>query len=169
MNEQPPPKRRTWLWVLLGVVFLCVVVAAGGLFFAVSFFRQAVNITEASPGSAETQFDSVRAKFAGQEPLIQMVDGKPQYVANRPTAPEGTRLSTMHVMAWDDDEGKLVTFALPFWLLRLQSGPIRLSAYSDDWDGRDFTFRIEDIEKHGPGLLLDTTEPNEGRVIIWAE
>ena len=74
----------------------------------------------------------------------------------------------MHVMAWDDDERKLVTFSLPFWLLRMKSGPIRLSAYSQGWDDRGVSFRVEDLEKHGPGLLLDVNEPNEGRVIIWA-
>jgi hypothetical protein len=171
MNDQAPPKKRTWLWVLLGVCLLIVVIGAGGLFFAVSFFRQAMNVTDATQASADTQFESVRAKFAGQQPLIQLVDGKPEYIAERATAPaaEGTRLTTMHAMAWDDDEGKLVTFALPFWLLRLKSGPIRLSAYSQGWDDRGVSFRIEDIEKHGPGLLLDVSEPNEGRVLIWAE
>ena len=171
MNEQAPPqKKRTWLWVLLGVFLLFVVMAAGGLFFAVSFFRQAMTVTEMSPTGADSQFDSVRAKFAGQQPLIQLIDGRPQYVAERATQTDSNaRLTTMHVMAWDDDEGKLVTFDIPFWLLRLKSGPIQLSAYSQGWDDRGVSFNIADIERHGPGLVLDVDEPNQGRVIIWAE
>lgn len=170
MNGEQPKKKRTWLWIVAGIFLLCVVVAAGGLFFAVSFFRQSMTVTEINASGAESQFDSVRAKFAGQQPLIQMVDGRPQLVADRATAPASTApLTTMHVMAWDDDEGKLVTFAIPFWLLRLKSGPIQLSAYSQGWSDRGVSFRIEDIEKHGPGLVLDASEPHEGRVIIWAE
>jgi hypothetical protein len=171
MNEMPPPKKkRTWLWIVLGVFVFFAVIAAGGLFFAISFFRSNMSVSDASATSADEQFDAVRQRFAGQAPLIQLVDGKPQLVAERATqTPVSTSLTTMHLMAWDEDEAKLVRFSLPFWLLRLKSGPIRLSAYQQGWDDRGVSFRIEDIEKHGPGLLLDVNEDREGRVLIWAE
>jgi hypothetical protein len=31
------------------------------------------------------------------------------------------------------------------------------------------SFRVEDIEKHGPGIIADVTRAGEGRVILWAE
>ena len=170
MNGEQPKKKRTWLWIVLGVCLFFVVVAAGGLFFAFSFFRQAMTVTETSATDADSQFEAIRSRFAGQQPLIQMIDDRPQFVADRATpAGSTTPLTTMHVMAWDDEEGKLVTFSLPFWLLRMKSGPIQLSAYSDGWEDRGVSFRLEDIEKRGPGLVLDAREPNEGRVLIWAE
>ena len=170
MNDAPPPKKRTWIWIVLGVFFVLVVLAIGGILFSVAFLRQSMTVTGMSATSADSQFESVRAKFAGQPPLIQLVDGRPQYDADRTTAsPSTTPLKTMHVMAWDDEEGRLVTFALPFWLLRLKSGPIRLSAYSQGWDDRGVSFRVEDLERHGPGLLMDVNEPTEGRVLIWVE
>lgn len=170
MNENAPPKRRTWVWVVVGVLFVLLVLAIGGVVFTVAFFRQSMTVTDMSPTSADSQFEAVRGKFAGQQPLIRMVDGQAQYDADRAaTSPSPKPLQTMHVMAWDDDEEKLVTFALPFWLLRLKSGPIRLSAYSQGWDDRGVSFRVEDIERHGPGLLLDVNEKSEGRVIIWVE
>ena len=170
MNENAPPKRRTWVWVVVGVLFVLLVLAIGGIVFSVAFFRQSMTVTDMSPTSADAQFEAVRGKFANQQPLIRLVDGRPEYDAERaPTSPSVKPLQTMHVMAWDDDEEKLVTFALPFWLLRLKSGPIRLSAYSQGWDDRVVSFRVEDIERHGPGLLLDVNEKSEGRVIIWVE
>jgi hypothetical protein len=170
MNEHAPPKRRTWIWVVIGVFFVLLVLAIGGMIFTVSFFQQNMTVADMSPASADEQFEAVRAKFAGQQPLIRMVDGQPQYDADRAAASTSTRpLQSMHVMAWDDEEEKLVTFALPFWLLRLKSGPIRLSAYSQGWDDRGVSFRVEDIERHGPGLLLDVNERREGRVLIWVE
>ena len=55
------------------------------------------------------QFDEVRAQFPGQQPLIQLVDGTPQYVAERASqAPTQSRSRTMHVIAFDRDEGNLV-------------------------------------------------------------
>ena len=170
MNDAPPPKKRTWIPIVLGILFLFVVLAIGGIIFMVSFVRQNMTVAEMSATSAEDEFAKVRGRFAGQQPLIQMVDGQPQYVAERATESSSSGpLRSMHVMAWDDEEQKLVTFSLPFWLLRLKSGPIQLSAYSQGWDDRGVSFRVEDIEKHGPGLLLDVNEPNEGRVIIWTE
>jgi hypothetical protein len=170
MNDAPPPKKRTWIPIVLGILFLFVVLAIGGIIFMVSFVRQSMTVAEMSTTSAEEEFAKVRGRFAGQQPLIQMVDGRPQYLAERATESSSSGpLRTMHVMAWDDDEQKLVTFSLPFWLLRLKSGPIRLSAYSEGWDDRGVSFRVEDIEKHGPGLLMDIDERTEGRVIIWVE
>lgn len=171
MNEAAPAKKkRTWLWIVLGVFLFFVVIAAGGLFVAVSFFRQNMNVTTMSASSADAEFQSVRERFAGRQPLIQLVDGRPHYAADRATETASTTpLTTMHILAWDDDEEKLVRFSIPFWLLRLKSGPIQLSAYSQGWDDRGVSFRIEDIEKHGPGLLLDVNEDRDGRVLIWAE
>jgi hypothetical protein len=170
MNEPAPAKKRTWLWIVLGVFLFFVVLAVGGLFFAVSFFRQSMSVTEMSVASADSEFDSVRARFGGQQPLIQMVDGRPQYVADRAAEPASEKpLTTMHILAWDDDEERLVRLSVPFWLLRLKSGPIQLSAYSQGWDDRGVSFRIEDLERRGPGLVLDVDESREGRVLIWAE
>ena len=170
MNDATPKKKRTWLWVLLGVFAVVVVMAIGGIVFSVAFLRQSMTVTAMSPTNADREFEAIRAKFAGQQPLIRMIDGRPEYVADRAKESASTTpLKSMHVMAWDDEEERLVTFSLPFWLLRMKSGPIRLGAYAQGWDDRGVSFRIEDLERHGPGLVLDVHERSEGRVIIWAE
>ena len=170
MNEEQPKKKRGWVPIVLGVLFVGFVVTIGGCYVAFSMLRQNMSITRMSASSADAEFDKVRARFAGQKPLIEMVDGRPEYAADRatPSSPPPP-LKTMSVLAWDDDEEQLVRFPIPFWLLRLKSGPIRLSAYSQGWDDRGVSFRVEDIEKHGPGLLLDLSKETEGRVIIWVE
>jgi hypothetical protein len=170
MTEETPRKKRTWIWIVVGVFVLLGFMAVGGIIVAVSFFRQNLNITQTAEDGAARQFDEVRNRFPGQQPLIQLVDGRPQYAAER--ASQGAQqkpLTTLHVIAFDRDEGNLVTFSLPFWLLRMKSGPIRISAYQQGWDDRGVSFRVEDIEKHGPGIIVDATQPGEGRVIIWAE
>ena len=172
MNDMPPPqKKRTWLWVVLGIFFVFVVVAIAGITFTVAFFRQSMTVNAMNPNRATEEFDAVRARYPGQEPLIRMVDGRPEFIADRATKSGAvtTPLKTLHMMAWDDDEEQLVTFAIPFWLLRLKSGPIRLSAYQQGWDDRGVSFRIEDLERAGPGIVMDFSERREGRVLIWAE
>lgn len=169
MTEEQKPKRK-WIWVVVGVLFVVCVLAIGGLIFAVTFFRQNMTMTPMSEQAAASEFDAILARFPGQQPLIQLVDGRPEYAPERAARASSTvPLKTMHVVAWDDNEGQLVTFSLPFWLLRLKSGPIQLSAYSQGWDDRGVSFSVEDLEKYGPGLLMDLSEAREGRLIIWVE
>jgi hypothetical protein len=169
MNDELPRKKRRWIPIVLGILLLFFVVAAGAIVLTVSWFRQNMTVAESTEDSALSQFDEVRKRFPGQQPLIQLVDNHPQYVPERATQSSSTPLTTLHVIAFDRDEGKVVTFALPFWILRMKSGPIRISAYQQGWDDRGVSFRVEDIEKHGPGIIVDAAEPGEGRVLIWAE
>ncbi len=171
IRDQGQPKKRRWIPILIGVVLLFGVVAVGAIVLTAVWFRQNMTITRSNEDAATQQFEDVRRRFPGQEPLIQLVDGRPQYAAEpreRRRHPR-TPLTSVHVIAYDRDEGNTVTFSLPFWLLRMKSGPIRISAYQQGWDDRGVSFRVEDIEKHGPGIIVDVTEPNEGRVLIWAQ
>ena len=169
-GDTPQPKKRNWIAIVLGVLLLFGILGVGCVVITVSWFRQNLAVTGTSEEAAMQQMDEVRSRFPGQQPLIQLVEGKPELAAERATeAPAQTTLSTLHVIAFDTDEGNLVSFSLPFWLLRMKSGPIRLSAYQQGWDDRGVSFRVEDIEKHGPGIIVDATRPGEGRVIVWAE
>ena len=66
----------------------------------------------------------------------------------------------MRVLVYDAHEGRLVHVDLPFWLLRLvPSG--RMSKVSGA--GSEFSFEsghitVDDLERHGPGLILDARE-----------
>lgn len=172
MNDAPKPKRKlTWLWIILGVLFVMFVVAVTGVFIAVSYVRQNVAIArDISDADANREFDAVLAKFPGQQPLIRLVDGRTQFVADRANqSPSARRLTTMHVIAFDEDDGQLAQVSLPFWLLRMRDRPIELSDYSRTSRDVDVSFKIEDLEKAGPGIVMDFTRPRDGRVLVWVE
>src|SRR5262245_12018239 len=136
MTEEVRKKKNTWIWVVVGVFVFLAVLFVGSIVGIVVFFRQSLDVTEnISASNASSEFDAVYSKFPGQQPLIQLVDGHPQLVAERAAQPgSGTTLSTLHVLAFDDDEEHLARLSLPWWLLRMKSGPIRLSAYQQGWD-----------------------------------
>jgi hypothetical protein len=168
-GEEAPKKKKTWLWIVLGVFVFFVMIAVGGVIVAVTMFRQSVDITQhVSPTTASPEFDAIYSKFAGQQPLIQLVDGSPQLNTADGMDNRVGQLTTLHVLAYDSDEEHLAKMSLPFWLLRLKEGPIRLSAYSQGWDDRGVAFRIVDIERHGPGIVVDVKR-SEGRMLVWAE
>lgn len=170
MNDELPKKKRSWIPIVIGVVVLIGFLAIGAIAITISWFRQNLVTSDATETSATEQFDAVRAKYPGQQPLIRLVDGQPQFDADRAgQAPTSTPLTTLHVLAFDRDKGKVVTFSLPMWLLRMKSGPIRISAYQQGWDDRGVSFNIEDIEKHGPGIIVDATERRQGRALLWVD
>ena len=167
-GDTPPPKKRNWLAIILGVLLLFGILGVGCVVITVSWFRQNLDVTATDEQAAMQQFEEVRNRFPGQQPLFQLVDGEPRLVAERAAQTgSGTTLKTVHVIAFDRDESNLVRFSMPFWLVRMQPGPIRFS--QGGWDERGLSIRVEDIEKHGPGIIIDATEPGEGRVIVWAE
>lgn len=171
MTDEQPKKKRRWIPIVIGVLVLFSVIAVGAIALTVSWFRQNMTISKSVSADAATQqFDAVRQRFPGQQPLIQLVDGRPQYVADR-ASQSSTQppLTTLHVLAFDRDDKQTVSFSLPFWVLRMKSGPIRISAYQQGWDDHGVSFDVADIEKHGPGIIVDVTEREQGRVLIWAE
>lgn len=176
-DHTPPPKKRSWIPIVLGVLLLFGILGVGCIVVAVSYFRQNLEITEnITESSATSEFDAVYAKFPGQQPLIQMRDGRPELVTTPGTqSGNGQSLTTLHVIAFDPDDGELAKISLPFWLLRMRSGPIRISAYSRDWDDRGLSFNIKDLEDHGAGIIVDVNRSDgsgrqrEGRLLIWAE
>jgi hypothetical protein len=170
MNEHAPKKKNTWIWVVLGIFVFLGVLFVGGIVGVAMLFRQSLDVTEnISASSASSEFDAVYARFPGQQPLIQLVDGHPELVPERAgQSANGKSLTTLHVVAFDDDDENLAKLSIPWWLVRMKSGPIRLSAYRQGWDDRGVSFRVEDIEKHGPGIIVDVKR-SEGRMLIWAE
>ena len=44
----------------------------------------------------------------------------------------------------------VMSFALPFWLLRMKPGPILFSSYASGFDDAGVSIRPEDIERPGP-------------------
>src|SRR4029450_1458802 len=109
MNEQSPKKKHTWIWVVLGVFVLLGVLFIGAIAGAVMFFRQNFDVTEnISASNATNEFDAVYKRFPGQQPLIQMVEGNPQLVAERVLDNGiGQSVTTLHVLAFDSDDEEM--------------------------------------------------------------
>lgn len=166
--------KRTWLWIIFGVIlFVALGVAAlvaGGIYMV----SKHVKTELVGRVSAEEQFVRQRDRFTGQQPLIEMRgepgDQKVTVHRNGEAAPK-TDLQTMRVLVYDAHEGRLVHVDLPFWLLRLVPAG-RLGNVSGS--GSDFSFEsgritVDDLERHGPGLVLDAKDSRDAQILIWTE
>jgi hypothetical protein len=164
-------KRRNWPWILFGVGVVIIVIGIAAIVATAAWVQQNLTVQDSTDVDAQREFEAVRARFTGRPPLLELRDGRPVYTAGK--RPEGqaspASLDRLKVLVWDPDDRRLTSFAVPFWFLRLKSGPIEFSSYASGMNDEGVDLRPEDIEKFGPGILLDTTSPSGERVLVWTE
>jgi hypothetical protein len=165
--------KRRWVPIVFGVLILIGFLVIGVIVAGVVLFQQSVQTMTSSEADAEREFTIVRDKYSSRAPLLEMNNGVPRYTGG--TAPAASAqpvtLETLNVMVWDPREEELTRIALPFWLLRMKSDPIRLSAYASGMDDDGVSLRPEDIERYGAGIVLDmtTTTPTRARILVWTQ
>ena len=142
--------RKTWLWIIAGVVgfgLLCVIALAG---FAFYFVRNNVHTTQMTLSESNKVFDETLAKFRDNDKPIFDLDNadQPRQLRNlteMPTSPIKT--STLWILAWDPDKNRLVRVSLPFWLLRF--GRQRVDIRSGGFDLERLQLDLFDLRRVG--------------------
>ena len=165
-------KKTSWAVIIVGISVFVLVVGAGlvGVVGYVIYQQFAFQAKTATEMSADEEFAQIVAKFEGQKPYLVIEDGEP-VVSEEPPAAPGRPIEALHIIVWDPDERKVIRLNMPFWLLRMTKGqPIRISSH-DDSGGKAMKLRItaDDLEKRGPGLILDHKEATGERVLVWAQ
>ena len=168
-----PNTRKTWISVLIAAVIivgLLAVTIVGGTAF---FFYRHINTQFTPRENAEAQFAEARARFAGQQPLIEMRRGD-EPVFHRELVTEGrstARLETLRVLAYDPNARKLVRVSIPFWLIRM--APSKNFSFLNnngiDFDSDRVRVTAADLERRGPGLILDEKDRHGALVLVWTE
>jgi hypothetical protein len=165
--------RKTWVSVLIASVIIVGILAAAAIGGTAYFIYRHVNTQFTGTDNAQQQFAEARARFHGQQPLIEIrKDDEP--VLHRETIPKSmpaAKLETLRVLAYDTRANKLVRVAIPFWLLRM--APTRHVAFMNDagidFDSERVHLTLEDLERRGPGLILDQADRRGSQVLVWAE
>jgi hypothetical protein len=152
------------LMIVAGVLILLVVLGLGA---AVWLFTRTVNVGKADAASVGRRFEEVREQFAGITPVLEVTGRRASLTRQPPEHGTGTRLTTMRILAWDADDDGYAQIDLPFWLLRLKSGPIEIGTNGPLRD-TDLQLTVDDLERYGPTLLLDHEDRNS-RVLVWTE
>lgn len=163
-------KIRKWVWVVVAIAVVCVlglVTIAGVGFYFVS---KHIETTEATPVTAGKQFDSVKAEFAGQKPLVEL-DSRGQFLranTDRPLPAQVTVPEQLHLLAFDPSEGRVVRFRLPFWVLKMKMGDTTIDLNGNRMDLEDLRLTVEDLERFGPALIVDHKGSDGTRVLVWS-
>jgi len=162
---------RKWIPIVVGIVIFVMVVGLGligGLIYVVT--RQ-VKVETLSASGGQEEFNRLLASMAGQKPFLELPepDSNGEVIVHREMATRDTgSVSTLHVRVWSPRDRKLVRVDLPFWMMRLTGNkPIRLNAGS--LGGVALTVTPEEIDRRGPGLVLDWSGRQGERLLVWSE
>jgi hypothetical protein len=170
-------KLPTWASILIASVIIVGVVAVTAVGGTAFFIYRHVNASFTPSENAETEFGQARGRFAGQQPLIELRrDDEPvlhrDLLKRQAEADgDGRKLESLRVLAYDPRERKLVRVSIPFWLLRLAPSK-RFSFLNDngiDFDSDRVRLTVEDLERRGPGLILDQKDRKGSQVLVWTE
>ncbi len=164
--------KKGW-WIALGgcgvLVFACVAFVGLIIFVVVRHLE----IRPVSSASAEQEYTMLRSRFAGQTPLVEIDRDDPGRVEiHRTVEKQASReVRSLHIFAFDSRKNKLVKLDLPFWLLRMQpqSDSVRWSWGSGNLDLDNLQVTVEDLERHGPGLVVDFEGRHGEKVLVWSE
>ena len=162
--------KRTLLTVLIAVITIvcvCVIALVGTGAYYVS---RHVQTDYVDTDDAETQIATVRQRLAGKPPLLELRGDDDPIVHRPPADAHPPKITAVRALLYSPPERKLINLRLPVWLLRMGSGD-RLSFIDDHhhFDSRRLNLTFADIERHGPGLILDGTVEHGGLILIWTE
>jgi hypothetical protein len=158
---------RTWVKVsLVGVslVMLGFMALAGtGAYFVLRH----LSTSTATEAAVTKDFDAIKTRFGAKPPLIEVADGRGlNFKINRPAQPDGRAVTTLHVLTWTQEDGQVFRTEVPIWLMRFSS--INILSQLGVAPER-FSLTVKDIERYGPGIVVDFRRPEENRVLLWVE
>jgi len=167
--------RNKWIPIVIGIVIFVVIVGIGLIGGAIYVFTRQVEFQAVESADGEQQFQKLRAGFEGQTPFIELTgDGEfeeARAVVHRELAksPAG-KVSTVHIRVWSPEEGKLVSLDLPFWMIRLMGNkPIDLDTGHGGFNRVSLRVTAEELERRGPGLVMNHTAPRGESLLVWME
>jgi hypothetical protein len=168
-------RTKTWVSIIVGVLIVLVVLGAAALGGTIYFVASHVRQAPVEEARADDRFSETRQRLARRQPLVE-IDDSDDVVIRRAepaaVAANGARLQTLRALVYDPREGRIVEVDIPFWLLRLMPSGGRFSFLNDSgirFDSERSRLTLEDLERHGPGLVLDHRDRRGAQILVWTE
>jgi hypothetical protein len=165
---------KKWVPIVAGIVIFVVIVGLGLVAGAVYLFTRQVGVqTMPSAAAGGEEFEKLRSALTGQTAFIELPseDGEGEAVVHRELATNPTgRVSVLHVRVWVPRERKLVRVDLPMWTLRLMgSKPMSIETGGGPFGRVPLRVTAEDIDRRGPGLIIDHSGRRGEKLLVWSE
>jgi hypothetical protein len=162
--------------VVVAIGLSAAAIASLAVGSAIWFLRHHRDAQSASASVASAEFQQLRARFAGEAPLLDM---RLRTIATDVEMPRAARpLHAFHTVVFDTRGGqRLVRMTVPYWFGRRfarhdgQFVWLGELTFLDDteFDPERIQLSLDRIERRGPGLLVDYQHPGGGQFIAWVD
>ena len=161
-------KRR---WAMIGAATVTVAALAGISLSAVLFNRWS-EVSSVDESAAERAFARERKAAGGGPAYVEISPSGQVSVRTELELDTPIRLTTLHLLAWQPQARNLLRIAFPMWFVRVKmSRAINLgtltSVLTGDWGQINLTVSVEELERRGPGVVLDHRLSGGGRILLW--
>ena len=161
-----------WLSFLAVAITTLGALAIGS---ALWFFATHRSSSPTSAEAADREFQRLRARFADQQPILDMQLRRAH--AAPATPPSSRHLRVVHTVIFDTRGGqRLVRMDVPYWFARKygRHGSMewlgQLSFLDDtEFDPEPIRLSWDQVEQHGAGLIADFRHPSGGQFISWVD
>lgn len=159
--------RRSWIAVTLTVLALVALACTLVLGAGAAFVWRHIDRETVGAERAGDEFTRLRARFVREQPMIEVTADNDVMVHPNPAA--GGDIGVVHLVAYNPQTQRLVRVSMPMWLLRL--APTRNFSLTDQSDfGRGGPHvTLDDVIRHGPGLILDHRAVDGAQALVWAD
>jgi hypothetical protein len=158
---------RTWVKATLGGVALIGValVALGGT--AAYFVLRHMEKRAGTEAELVREIDALKARFGSRPPLVEIIDPQMADIRiNRPVEASASRVDTIHVVNWKSSPSELSRTEFPLWLMRFSTLNI---ASQLGIAPEKFRLTVSDVERYGPGIVVDYGSQGAFRVLVWVD
>ena len=158
---------RTWVKVSIWAVALVALAfaALGGT--GAYFVLRHMDTRAGGEPEAVQAINAVKARFGSRPPLVEIADPRRADIRiYRPPEASPAAVDTIHVINWKSETGELVRADVPLWLMRFSSVNIlsQLGAAP-----AKFRLTVSDVERYGPGVVVDYASPGAFRMLVWVD
>jgi hypothetical protein len=160
MNIAPRPLRVLAIVLVFGLAGLAV--------FAVLVWR-AVSIEDAPRAEAERRIAIARAGLPSKAPLVELdAEGR---VIRTTSSSEGTArpVARLKALAWHAADQRLVSADTPFWFFKLKGPAARYALTGTGFDLNRLGLTPADLERFGPGVIVDYASRAGDHLLVWTE
>ena len=158
---------RTWVKVTVGGAALVAAYIAALAGTAGYFVFRSLEKQSATEAVAAREIETIRTRFGARPPPIEIVDPRSVDVRiNRTASTDAAPISTVHIVNWEAEDGEIIRTEVPLWLMRFST----LNVFSQlGITPAKIRLTVQDIQRYGPGVVVEYHQPGAVRVLVWVD
>lgn len=157
--------------IVAGVLFAAVF----GLVASAVLIQQATDVEHVPKAQALSRLEAIRARFGEAGPmLVRDASGRFRRAQSASAPPPDSaavspRPRSLNLLVYRPGEDRLARTRIPFWFVKLKGPAFALALRGSSLDLGALGVTAGDLERHGPGLVVDVTGKSGDRVLLWLE